>query len=55
FLERLHPEIVIQRLCGDAKPGTLIAPQWNLTKNEILAGIRDELARRGTYQGFFVE
>ena len=55
FLERLHPEIVIQRLCGDAKPVTLIAPQWYLTKNEILAGIRDELARRGTYQGFFVE
>ena len=55
FLERLHPEIVIQRLCGDAKPGTLIVPQWNLTKNEILAGIRDELAQRGTYQGFLVE
>jgi len=55
FLERLSPEIVIQRLCGDAKPGTLVAPRWNLTKNEILAGIRDELARRGTYQGFSTE
>lgn len=55
FLERLRPEIAIQRLCGEAKPGTLIAPLWNRPKNEILAGIRNELARRSTYQGFFVD
>lgn len=54
FLERLRPEIAIQRLCGEAKPGTLIAPQWNLSKNEIITGIRNELTRRGTWQGFLV-
>jgi len=54
FLERLRPEIVIQRLCGEAKPGTLIAPQWNISKNEIINDIRAELARRGTHQGFLV-
>jgi len=52
FLERLSPDIVIQRLVGDAKPGTLIAPQWKLTKPQILQAIKAELERRRTYQGF---
>lgn len=51
FLERLAPEIVIQRLVGDAQPGTLIAPQWQMPKIRILQGIQAELTRRGTYQG----
>ncbi len=51
FLERLRPEIVIERLCGEAKSGTLIAPVWNLSKGEVINGIRDELARRGAWQG----
>lgn len=52
FLERLYPEMAIQRLCGEAKPGTLIAPVWHLSKNEVINGIRAELTNRGTYQGF---
>ena len=52
FLERLRPDISIQRLCGEAKTGTLIAPVWNLSKSEIIEGIQAELTRRGTHQGF---
>ncbi|PIS27851.1 MAG: TIGR01212 family radical SAM protein [Candidatus Marinimicrobia bacterium CG08_land_8_20_14_0_20_45_22] len=52
FLERLRPDICIQRLCGEAKAGTLVAPVWHLSKNEVIAGIRDELTRRGTWQGY---
>lgn len=52
FLERLRPDIVIQRLCGDARPGTLIAPQWQMPKIEIIRRIREELERRGSYQGY---
>ncbi|MBU4445127.1 TIGR01212 family radical SAM protein [bacterium] len=52
FLERLNPNIVIQRLVGDARPGTLIAPRWAMKKNQILQEIQSELVRRQTHQGF---
>lgn len=51
FLERLRPDISIQRLCGEAKEGTLIAPLWIKTKSEIIEGIQNELERRNSYQG----
>ena len=54
FLERLNPNIVIQRLVGDAKPGTLIAPQWTMKKTQILLKIHSELRRRQTYQGYLL-
>ena len=50
-LELLPPSVVIQRLTGDALAENLIAPKWILNKQETLIGIREELARRGTYQG----
>lgn len=52
FLERLRPDISIQRLCGEARTGTLVAPVWNLSKSEIIEGILAELTRRSTHQGF---
>jgi len=52
FLERLSPSISIQRLCSEAKQGTLIAPLWKLSKSEVIQGIQRELERRGSYQGF---
>ena len=52
FLERLRPDIVIQRLVGDAKPGTLIAPKWKMLKVEILQKIREELELRQSFQGY---
>lgn len=51
FLERLSPEIVIERLFTDTPKDLLISPQWNKTHNEILRGIEEELERRNTYQG----
>jgi len=52
FLERLRPDIVIQRLVGDAKPGTLIAPKWKMLKVELLRKIREELELRQSFQGY---
>jgi radical SAM protein (TIGR01212 family) len=52
FLERLRSDIVIQRLVGDARQGTLIAPQWRMSKAELLQKIRASLEQRQTYQGF---
>ena len=54
FLERLDPNIVIQRLVSNARAGTLIVPVWTQSKRALLENIRQELARRNTYQGFLV-
>ncbi|MEW5736981.1 MAG: TIGR01212 family radical SAM protein [Thermodesulfobacteriota bacterium] len=52
FLERLPPATVIQRLTGDPHPEELVAPSWALGgKARTLALIREELSRRGSFQG----
>jgi radical SAM protein (TIGR01212 family) len=51
FLELLPPHLVIHRLTGDPHPEELVAPAWCREKSRVLAGIREELARRGSRQG----
>jgi uncharacterized protein len=51
FLEKLNPDIVIQRLFGESPAGLLLAPVWNRSRNEMLQDIRDEFKRRGSRQG----
>ena len=51
YLERLHPDIVIQRLTGDGGHDHLVAPLWSLKKFEVLNAIDGELERRETRQG----
>ena len=51
FLERLRPDLVIERLVGDALGDTLIAPHWPTQKTLILEYIRRELESRNSYQG----
>ena len=51
FLEKLRPDIVIQRLIGEAKNNTLVAPNWRRSKSWILNEIRNTLEKRGTFQG----
>jgi radical SAM protein (TIGR01212 family) len=51
FLERLPPNMVIQRLLGDAPPEYLVAPLWCLEKQGLLDAIRRELERRDSWQG----
>jgi radical SAM protein (TIGR01212 family) len=51
FLERLRPEVSIQRLTGDGGHDHLMAPLWSLRKFEVLNAIDYELQRRGTRQG----
>ena len=51
FLERLPPQIVIERISGDAPPRDLIAPQWVLDKGSIKKRLNEVLEERGTYQG----
>ncbi len=51
FLERLPPDMVIQRLTGDPHPEELVAPLWSLRKSENLNLIRETLKTRDTWQG----
>jgi uncharacterized protein len=51
FLERLRPEIVVQRLFGWAPEADLIAPRWKRTRAEMLLAIENALERRNTRQG----
>jgi radical SAM superfamily enzyme len=51
FLERLKPEISIQRLYGSAPLAIRVAPTWGLKNNQMWYSIVNELRRRGTWQG----
>jgi radical SAM superfamily enzyme len=50
-IERLNPQIVIQRFFGEAPPHTLLAPRWGIRNSEALQGLDKELHRRDTWQG----
>lgn len=50
-IERLHPNIIIHRLTGDAPKELLIEPQWSLKKFVVMNEIDKELRRRNSYQG----
>ena len=50
-LERLRPDIVIERITGDARRDQLIAPRWGLGKGEVLNRIRHEMKERNSWQG----
>ena len=52
FLERLPPQMVVERISGDAPPKDLIAPQWALHKGSIKDALNATFKSRGTYQGF---
>lgn len=51
FLERLHPDTMVQRLTGDGPRDILLAPRWSLKKWEVLNAIDAEMLQRGTRQG----
>ena len=51
FLERLSPDIVLQRLFAAAPEDILIAPVWNRTRSEFLNDLDAYLERSGSFQG----
>ncbi len=50
-LELMPPELIVQRLTGDAPRDLLIGPKWSLDKWPVLNGIDAELRRRDSWQG----
>lgn len=52
FLERLRPDIAIERLAAEAPPRYLAERRWGgLRYDQILRRIEDEMERRDTWQG----
>lgn len=51
FLERLSPDIVLQRLFATAPDPILVAPEWGRNRHRILSDIEKKLAARDTFQG----
>jgi uncharacterized protein len=51
FMERLSPEIVLQRLFATAPDEILIAPHWGKSRQEILRDIERNLEHKDSYQG----
>ena len=52
FLERLTPDIVIERFAGEVPPRFLSGPNWGLIRNDqILNLIKKKLYEKNTWQG----
>ncbi len=51
FLELLPPEMIVERISGDAPPDYFVGPAWCLDKPALRAALDAELARRDTWQG----
>ena len=51
FIQRLSPEIVLQRLFAMAPDDILIAPKWEKTRQEIIRDIKERFERRNAVQG----
>ena len=53
FLERLSPDIMLERMFTDTPQDLLIAPRWKERHNEIIYGIKQEMEKQDTWQGRF--
>ena len=54
-LEILPPNLIIQRLTGDAPKDLLIAPTWTLNKTTILNDIDKLMVKENTWQGKYYQ
>jgi radical SAM protein (TIGR01212 family) len=50
-LELLPPDVVVERISGDAPPSYLVAPRWCLDKRAVRAALQEEFLRRDSWQG----
>jgi radical SAM protein (TIGR01212 family) len=50
FLELLPPEMIVERISGDAPPDYFVGPSWCLDKPGVLRALRHELERRDSWQ-----
>lgn len=51
FIECLPPDMIVERISGDAPSDYFLAPTWSLDKPGILNAIEQEFSRRDSWQG----
>ncbi|MDR0870429.1 MAG: TIGR01212 family radical SAM protein [Planctomycetaceae bacterium] len=51
FLERTPPNVVIERLAGEADAEFLLAPDWTKSKHAVRNAVDAEFRRRNSWQG----
>jgi radical SAM superfamily enzyme len=51
FLERLSPDMVVERLFTDTPRQLLVAPDWGKSHIQVMQAIEAELEKRDTFQG----
>ncbi len=51
FLEFLPPQMVIERVIGDAPDSFFVGPAWCLEKPKVLKAIEQEFSKRDSWQG----
>lgn len=51
FLERLHPDFILERFISQSPKELLIAPDWGLKNFEFTAKVNSQIAERGSFQG----
>jgi len=51
FLEKLRPNLVVERFTSSSPQALLLAPEWGLKNYEFVALVEKELRRRDSWQG----
>lgn len=51
YLERLRPDMVVERFVSQSPADMLVAPKWGLKNYEFTNRLLAEMRRRGTWQG----
>lgn len=51
YLERLRPDIVVERFASQSPKELLIAPDWGLKNHELVDKIKRRMRERNTWQG----
>ena len=51
FLEKLRPDLVVERFTSSSPQALLLAPEWGLKNYEFVALVEKELRRRDSWQG----
>ena len=55
FIERLRPDIALDRFVSQCPPEFLIAPRWGLKNYEFTAKLIKSMQQRGVCQGSLYE
>jgi radical SAM superfamily enzyme len=51
YVERLSPDIVLERFASQSPKELLVAPDWGIKNHELVDKIKARMRERGTWQG----